>query len=229
MKTAIITGGSRGLGRALTADLTAHGWTVITDGRDAGALHAVTRDNPAVVAIAGDVTHAAHRRALVDAARQRGRLDLVVNNAGWLGPSPLPRVRTLEAGALAAVLEANVVAPAALIAEALPLLAASRGAVVNITSDASVEAYEGWGAYGSSKAALDHLSAVLAIEEPELRVWSLDPGDMRTDMHQAAFPGEDISDRPAPESVAPSVRALLARRPPSGRVKVGEPVVGAGT
>lgn len=220
--TAIVTGGSRGFGRAVVTDLVQSGWTVVTDGRDAEALRAAHPDQSAVVAVPGDVTDPAHRRALVEAASRTGRIDLLVNNAGALGPSPLPHVKDLTADALREVLDANVVAPAALITEALPLLRSSGGAIVNITSDASVEAYEGWGAYGASKAALDHLSAIVAAEEPDTAVWALDPGDMRTDMHQAAFPGEDISDRPLPEISAPAVRALAERRPPSGRVRAAE-------
>lgn len=227
MRTAIITGGSKGLGLALTNDLTEHGWTVVTDARDADALRLAVGDRAGVIPIAGDVTDPGHRAALAEAARQTGRLDLLVNNAGALGPSPLPRLAELDPAALNEVLRANVVAPAALIREVLPLLRASSGAVVNITSDASVEAYEGWAAYGASKAALDHLSAVLAVEEPELRVWALDPGELRTDMHQAAFVGEDISDRPLPETAAPALRALLDSRPPSGRLKAAALLSGA--
>lgn len=220
--TAIVTGGSRGFGRAIVTDLTRAGWAVITDGRNGAALRGAFAPGGTVTAIAGDITDPAHRSALVDAAQHTGRLDLVVNNAGALGPAPLPRLDALAADDLREVLDANVVAPAALIALALPLLRTSRGAVINITSDASVEAYEGWGAYGASKAALDHLSAILAAEEPKVSVWALDPGDMRTDMHQAAFPGEDISDRPLPEASAPAVRALVDGRPPSGRVRAAE-------
>lgn len=228
MQTAIITGGSKGFGLALVNDLTEHGWTVVTDARDADALQRAVGERAGVIAIPGDVTDPAHRAALAEAAALTGRLDLLVNNAGALGPSPLPRLAELDARAFAEVLSTNVVAPAALLREVLPLLVASEGAVVNITSDASVEAYEGWGAYGASKAALDHLSAVLAVEERRLRVWALDPGDLRTDMHQAAFVGEDISDRPLPETAAPALRALLDHRPPSGRLKAAELLSGAG-
>lgn len=216
MTVAIITGGTRGLGRALAQDLVSDGWHVIVDAR-----HLV--DLPAgVIGIEGDVADPAHRAALVDAARAVGRLDLLVNNASVLGPSPLPRLRDHSLGALEEVLRINVVAPLGLIQEALPLLVASRGAILNITSDASVEGYEGWGGYGSSKAALDQLSNVLAAEEPDVRVWAFDPGDMRTQMHQDAFPGEDISDRPEPETVIPAIRHLLAARPASARLRGSE-------
>jgi NAD(P)-dependent dehydrogenase (short-subunit alcohol dehydrogenase family) len=221
-RTAIVTGGSRGLGRALTAHLTREGWHVIIDGRDAGAVAdaaAATGAQP----VPGDVSDPAHRRELVAAARQAtGRLDLLVNNASTLGASPLPRLRELDSDVAEHIFEVNVLAPLGLIQESLPLLAANDGAVVNITSDAAVEGYEGWGGYGSSKAALEQLSNVLALEEPQVRVWWLDPGDMRTRMHQDAFPGVDISDRPEPDEVVPAIAALLARRPGSGRVRAAD-------
>jgi NAD(P)-dependent dehydrogenase (short-subunit alcohol dehydrogenase family) len=221
MSTAIITGGSRGLGLALARDLARDGWTVIVDARDEAALRAATAGTT-IGAVPGDVTDAAHRAALVAAAADTGRLDLLVNNASVLGPSPLPPLRDLTVDDLAEIHRVNVAAPLALVQEALPQLRASGGAVVNVTSDAAVEAYEGWGGYGSSKAALEQLSNVLAAEEPEVRVWWVDPGDMRTQMHQDAFPGEDISDRPEPESVVPAFRRLLAESPPSGRVRASD-------
>jgi NAD(P)-dependent dehydrogenase (short-subunit alcohol dehydrogenase family) len=225
--TAIITGGSRGLGRALAEDLVKDGWHVIVDGRDVGALREAAAATGAE-AVPGDVADANHRRELLRAARAAtGRLDLLVNNASTLGASPLPRLRNLPLDVLEHVYRVNVVAPLGLIQEALPLLAASDGAVINITSDAAVEGYEGWGGYGSSKAALEQLSNVLAHEEPQLRVWWFDPGDMRTRMHQDAFPGEDISDRPEPHTVVPAVRALLAQRPANGRVRAADLSVGA--
>src|SRR5690606_12672568 len=152
-------------------------------------------------------------------ARALGGLDLLVNNASLLGASPLPRLRDHPLDALEDVYRVNVLAPLGLVQLALPLLRESGGAVVNVTSDAAVEAYEGWGGYGSSKAALEHLSRILAAEEPEVRVWWFDPGDMRTRMRAEAFPGEDISDRPDPAEVVPALRRLLAERPPSGRVR----------
>ena len=227
MTTAIITGGSRGFGRAVAADLTAAGWDVVLDGRDEPALaEAAHQLGARAHPIVGDVTDPAHRAQLVDVARELGGLDLLVNNASDLGPSPLPQLASVSLDALARLLETNVVAPLALIQRSLPLLAASSGAVVNVTSDAAVEAYEGWGAYGLTKAALEQLSHVLSVEEPDLRVWWLDPGDMRTEMHQAAFPGEDISDRPLPDLVAPAIARLVRTRPPSGRVTAAELLAG---
>jgi NAD(P)-dependent dehydrogenase (short-subunit alcohol dehydrogenase family) len=219
--TTIITGGSRGLGRALAADLAADGWHVIIDGRDVAAV-LETADAIGAHAVPGDVTDPAHRRALVAAAEATGRLDLLVNNASTLGASPLPRLSTVPLDVVEHVYRVNVVAPLGLVQAARSLLLASDGAVLDVTSDAAVEGYEGWGVYGSSKAALEQLSNVLAAEEPGLRVWWFDPGDMRTRMHQDAFPGEDISDRPLPETVVPAVRALLRRRPPSGRVTAAD-------
>jgi NAD(P)-dependent dehydrogenase (short-subunit alcohol dehydrogenase family) len=173
-----------------------------------------------VVGIAGDVADDAHRRELVAAAASLGGLDLLVNNASALGPSPQPRLDTYPLETLRAVYDANVVAPLALAQLALPYLRRSPiGTIVNVTSDASIEPYEGWGGYGSSKAALDQLGNILGAEEPDVRVYTFDPGDMRTQMHQDAFPGEDISDRPEPESVVPALRRLLDERPPSGRYR----------
>ncbi len=222
IRTAIVTGGSRGLGRALVAGLAERGWRVVTDARDADALRAATADlGRRVVAVPGDVTDSWHRSALVTAAGDR--IDLVVNNAGGLGPSPLPAVAVYPLDELAALFAVNVVAPLALIQEALPRLAPD-GVVVDITSDASVEAYEGWGGYGATKAALDHLGRVLAVERPDLRVLTIDPGDMRTQMHQDAFPGEDISDRPLPEASVPAIIALVEGDQPSGRYRAGDVV-----
>jgi NAD(P)-dependent dehydrogenase (short-subunit alcohol dehydrogenase family) len=215
----VVTGGARGLGKALTTALVEHGWHVITDARD---VTGVAEEMPGVVAVPGDVTDAAHRRELAERVRQIGRLDLLVNNASTLGPSPLPHLADYSLSALRAVHETNVVAPLALAQELLGALRASRGVIVNITSDASVEAYPGWGGYGSAKAALDQLSAVLAAEEPDLRVYAVDPGDMRTEMHQAAFPGEDISDRPEPVTVVPALLRLLDQRPASGRYRAAD-------
>ena len=232
-RTAIITGASRGLGRALAAGLAREGFDLIIDARDAAALHAAAgalrAAGPAaqrpggtvVTAVAGDVTDPAHRAALLAAASGAGRLDLLVNNAGTLGASPLPALADYPADELRAAFEANVIAPIALTQLALPLLRASGGAVLNITSDAAVEAYAGWGGYGAAKAALEQASNVLAAEEPGVRVWWADPGDLRTDMHQLAFPGEDISDRPEPASVVPAFVRLVSERLPSGRYRAG--------
>jgi len=213
--TALVTGAGRGLGLALARSLLADGWRVVVDARRAVHLAAAL---PGAVVVPGDVTDPVHRDALAAAVGGQ-RLDLLVNNASDLGPSPLPPLAEVPLAAVRRVFEVNVIAPLALTQVLLPLLRASGGAVLNVSSDAAVEAYPGWGAYGSSKAALDQLTAVLAAEEPGLAVYSVDPGDMRTEMHQAAFPGEDISDRPAPESVVPALLRLVATRPPSGRVR----------
>jgi NAD(P)-dependent dehydrogenase (short-subunit alcohol dehydrogenase family) len=196
---------------------------LVIDARGEAALAEVAdgvRRRTPVVAIAGDVTDPDHRAALVAAAARLGGLDVLVNNAGILGPSPQPELADYPLDVLARVFAANVVAPLGLIQAALPILA--KGRIVNVTSDAGVEAYGGWGGYGSAKAALDHLSRVLAVERPDLRVWSVDPGDLRTQMHQEAFPGEDISDRPLPESVVPALIALIDSDRPSGRYRVAD-------
>jgi NAD(P)-dependent dehydrogenase (short-subunit alcohol dehydrogenase family) len=223
---ALITGGGRGLGLALARGLLSNGWRVVTDARRAGHLAAAL---PGAVVVPGDVTDPAHREALAEmvgelssAAGAPGRLDLLVNNASDLGPSPLPRLDDVPLAAARNVFETNVLAPLALTQQFLPALRAAGGIVVNVSSDAAVEAYEGWGAYGAAKAALDQLSAVLAAEEPELAVYAVDPGDMRTEMHQAAFPGEDISDRQEPEAVVPALLRLIATRPPSGRIRAAD-------
>jgi NAD(P)-dependent dehydrogenase (short-subunit alcohol dehydrogenase family) len=219
--TALITGASRGLGRALAAGLAREGFDLIIDARDAAALDAAAgalrAAGHAVTAVPGDVTDPVHREALIAAAGDR--LDLLVNNAGTLGASPLPALADYPVAELRAAFEANVIAPVALTQLALPLLRAGGGAVLNITSDAAVEAYAGWGGYGAAKAALEQASNVLAAEELAVRVWWADPGDLRTDMHQAAFPGEDISDRPSPASVVPAFVRLVTERLPSGRYR----------
>lgn len=224
-RVALVTGGSRGLGRALVLRLLADDWTVITDGRDADTLDRirVDADEPdRLVTVAGDVTDEAHRRDLRDAVNRFGRLDLLVNNASTLGQTPLPRLGRQSAANLAAVYDVNVLAPHALTTVFLPLLRANRAVVVNLTSDAAVEGYSGWGAYGASKAALEQWSNVLAAEEPELRVYRVDPGDLRTDLHQQAFPDEDISDRPLPGVAVPGLARLIEERPPSGRYRAQE-------
>jgi NAD(P)-dependent dehydrogenase (short-subunit alcohol dehydrogenase family) len=220
--TALITGASKGLGRALARALSDRGWRLVLDARSSAALSAVAAELPSAVAIRGDVSDATHREALAAAVRTAGRLDLLVNNASDLGPSPLPALGQYPLDALRRVYETDVVAPVSLIQLLLPQLRAAGGSVLNVSSDAAVEAYPGWGGYGSAKAALDQVSAVLAVEEPDLRVYAVDPGDMRTDMHQAAFPGEDISDRPEPETVVPTLLRLLDARPASGRYRAAE-------
>lgn len=229
MSVAIVTGASRGLGEAISTGLASTGWSLVIDGRDAGAL-AATEDRLALImagdnlrAVPGDITDPGHRRDLVDAAAALGGLDLLVNNAGTLGASPLPAVADYPLDELRAALEVNVVAQLGLIQAALPLLLASpRPRLINVTSDAAVEPYEGWSGYGAGKAALEHLGAVLAVERPALTVWSVDPGDLRTAMHQAAFPGEDISDRPEPATVVPAFLDLIVSDRPSGRYRAND-------
>jgi NAD(P)-dependent dehydrogenase (short-subunit alcohol dehydrogenase family) len=221
---AIVTGGARGFGRAVSAALLDRGWTVVIDARRIADLDATAAalDSPHLTCVAGDVTDATHRVALIDAAMNAGPLRLLVNNASRLGPSPQPALADYSLAELKAVYEVNVFAPLALMQAAMPALVAGDGVVVNISSDAAVEAYERWGGYGSSKAALDQMSAVAAVETPPLRVYAFDPGDMRTEMHQAAFPDEDISDRPHPESVVPAFLRLLDARPAAGRYRASE-------
>ena len=223
MPVAILTGASRGLGLALARALSERGWRVVVDARDGDALAEAVGGLAGVVAIPGDVTDAEHRRALVDAAGER--IDLLVNNASRLGPSPQPPLADYPLEELVRVYEANLFAPLALVQLALPRLAPG-AAIVNVTSDAAVEPYEGWGGYGSSKAALDQLTAILAAEHPELRVYAVDPGDMRTQMQQDAFPGEDISDRPPPEDSVPGLLALVEGSLPTGRYAARELMVG---
>jgi NAD(P)-dependent dehydrogenase (short-subunit alcohol dehydrogenase family) len=225
VSVALVTGGSRGLGKALTRGLLSRGWSVVTDARGSSELGAAAAElraglSPGAVLIAraGDVTDAAHRDALMRSAADLGGLDLVVNNAGILGPSPQPALVDYPVEWLSEVFAANTIAPLAIVQGALPLLRGSLNPrVLNITSDAAIEAYAGWGGYGSSKAALEQLGRVLAMEEPWLRVWSVDPGDMATQMHQEAFPGENISDRPPPAGAAKTLIHLVESNQPSGR------------
>ncbi len=224
MPTAVITGASRGLGRAVASALAADGWDLVVDGRDPDALHtAVATFAPPgrVQALPGNINDPRHRADLAEAVAAAGGLDVLVNNAGALGPSPLPPLAEYPLDALAALLETNVVAQLGVTQSLLPLLRPG-GVVVMVTSDAAREAYPGWGGYGASKAALEQVAAVLAAERPDLRVYAFDPGDLRTDMHQAAFPGEDISDRPEPESAVPALRRLLRGDLPSGRHSAAE-------
>ncbi|MGO9929413.1 MAG: SDR family NAD(P)-dependent oxidoreductase [Mycobacterium sp.] len=227
---AIVTGASRGFGKAVTAALLDRGWAVVGDARRAPELETTARElnSSRLIALPGDVTDASHRDALVAAATKAGPLCLLVNNASRLGPSPQPALADYPPSELWAVYQANVFAPLALIQAALPTLTGNAGVIINLTSDAAVEPYQGWGGYGSSKAALDQLSAVLATEVSvtsvvsPVAVYAFDPGDMRTEMHQAAFPGEDISDRAEPESVVPALLRLLDTRPPAGRYRAAD-------
>ena len=219
MPVAVVTGASKGLGLALTRALADRGWSVVVDARDGDTLQRAIAGRSGVTVVPGDVTDPAHRAELVAVVERLGRLDLLVNNASTLGASPLPRLDVLPLDTYRQTLEVNVVAPLALVQALLPLLRTSDGRIVNITSDAGVEGYETWGGYGSSKAALEQLSNVLAAEESGVRVYWVDPGDMRTDMHQDAFPGEDISDRPPPAASVPGILALVEGDEPSGRYR----------
>src|SRR3954454_13401633 len=229
MKVAIITGASRGFGREVAKALVSAEWAVVVDGRDEIALSGAASEfaelagyAERVRAIAGDVADPEHRHRLASVAAELGRLDLLVNNASVLGPSPQPKLADYPLDVLADVYRVNTIAPVGLIQETLEALRASKGVIVNVTSDAGVEGYEGWGGYGSSKAALEQVSNVLAAEEPDVAVYWFDPGDMRTQMHQEAFPGEDISDRPEPATIVPALLRLLERRPASGRYRASD-------
>ena len=211
----------RALARALADD----GWSLVVDARGETALSATAAELAAhtnVVAVAGDVTDPQHRAALLDAADELGGVDLLVNNASGLGPSPQPALAEYPLAVLTALYDTNVVAPLALAQLALPALRARHGTIVNVTSDAAVEPYAGWGGYGSTKAALEQLGRILGVEEADVHVYTFDPGDMRTQMHQDAFPGEDISDRPEPESVVPALLRLVHDGPASGRFRAGD-------
>jgi NAD(P)-dependent dehydrogenase (short-subunit alcohol dehydrogenase family) len=219
LPVAIVTGASQGLGLALAEALADRGWALVVDARRsgrhdaAGSRHAV---RTTVAGVGGDVTDPAHRAELARIAASLGTVGLLVNNASTLGTSPLPTLDAIEPETLLRIFDVNVVAPLALVHDLGELLD-ERATVVNITSDAAVEPYPGWGGYGASKAALEHASRVLAVERPDLRVLVVDPGDMRTEMHQDAFPGEDISDRPEPETRVPALLALIEGEQPSGR------------
>lgn len=225
MTTALITGASAGLGRALAEALARRGVVLVIDARGAEALAAtaaILEAHTTVTAVVGDVTDPGHRAALVAAVGRLGGLDLLVHNASTLGPTPLRPLAELDADDLAATLTTNLVAPHALTRLLLPALRASEGTVLAISSDAAVEHYETWGPYAAAKAGLDHLVGTYAAEEPQIRWYAVDPGDMRTAMHQAAFVGEDISDRPLPEAVVPRLLRLLGERPMSGRYRAAD-------
>jgi NAD(P)-dependent dehydrogenase (short-subunit alcohol dehydrogenase family) len=228
MPLAIVTGASRGLGLALARELAAQQWALVLDARGASDLESVARElgrQTEVAAIPGDVADAGHRHDLISAAGDT--IDLLVNNASSLGPSPQPALAEYPLGPLEHVYAVNVFAPLRLAQLALPRLS-DDGVIINVTSDAAVEPYEGWGGYGSSKAALEQLTAILAAEHPSLRIYAVDPGDMRTRMHQEAFPGEDISDRPPPEDSVPGLVALINGGLPSGRYRAKEVAADAG-
>jgi len=225
----LITGASIGLGRALAVELARQGWNLTVDARTPEALgrtEHLLREiaeprHASIRALPGDITDVAHREHLIAVATATGPLDLIVNNASDLGGSPLPPLRQLDAAAYENLLRTNALAPQQLIRAAIDALAAD-AVIINVSSDAGVEHYENWGGYGSTKAALDHLTLTWAAEEPQFTWYAVDPGDLRTAMHQAAFPGEDISDRPEPESVAPVLAALVGSGLPSGRYRAGD-------
>lgn len=223
MPVALVTGGSAGLGRALTHALADLGWTVLTDGRRADRLAAARR--PGVLHLVGDVADEDHRHALAREVDRHGRLDLLVHNASTLGPLPLRPLREVDDAHLRQVWEVNTAAPHALTRLLLPHLLASDGVLVSLSSDAAVEHYETWGPYAASKAALDHLTLTVGVEE-RLASYAVDPGDLRTEMHQAACPGEDISDLPAPESVVPALLRLVWNRPEPGRYRLSDELAG---
>jgi NAD(P)-dependent dehydrogenase (short-subunit alcohol dehydrogenase family) len=218
-RVALVTGGSAGLGRELVLALHRHQWTVVTDARHPDRFAGLPDD---LTTLAGDVTDAEHRDALASEIHRLGRLDLLVHNASSLGPSPLPRLENLTIEDLTSVWRPNIGAPLVLTSQLIAFLRTSGGTILSVSSDAAVEHYEGWGLYGASKAALDHLTLQYATENPSIRGYAFDPGDMRTDMHQAAFPGEDISDRPLPETVVPALLDLIESGRPSGRYRAAD-------
>jgi NAD(P)-dependent dehydrogenase (short-subunit alcohol dehydrogenase family) len=227
MSVALVTGASRGLGNALATALAVRHWSLVVDGREPDALAGAAAGleaagASAVHAVTGDVADPSHRAGLVEAVEAAGGLDLLVNNASTLGPSPQPALAHYPPAALERVYAVNTFAPLALVQALLPHLLADGGRIVNITSDAAVEPYAGWGGYGSSKAALEQLTAILGVEQPRLRVYAFDPGDMRTRMHQQAFPGEDISDRPEPHTVVPALLRLVEGDLASGRFRAAD-------
>ena len=216
-RVALVTGGSAGLGLALTRALAEQGWRVVTDGRSAEKFKEA--ELPAGVAVVvGDLTDTHHRERLLAEVTSYGRLDLLVHNASTLGPLPMRPLAEMDLGDLQQVWRTNVGGPLVLTSMLLPWLQAGDGVLLSISSDAAVNHYEGWGLYGASKAALDHVTLTYAAEA-DLTAYAVDPGDMRTAMHQDAFPGEDISDRPLPETVVPRLLALLDARPASGRYR----------
>jgi NAD(P)-dependent dehydrogenase (short-subunit alcohol dehydrogenase family) len=216
---ALITGASKGLGFVLADFLATRGYHVILTARHEDQLEAAAGQigvgQPAITTLTGDVTDPDHRRQILESVRQYGRLDILVNNASTLGPLPMPDLTSYPLEGLRRAFEVNTLAPVALVQLLQPFLATGQGLVVNLSSDAAVGAYQGWGGYGASKAALDLISQTLAkeLQTENIAVVSVDPGDMRTAMHQAAFPGEDISDRPLPETTLPFWAWLFGQDP----------------
>jgi NAD(P)-dependent dehydrogenase (short-subunit alcohol dehydrogenase family) len=225
VSVAIVTGATKGFGRAVADALSQAGWRVIGNGRTSGTIQSAAESfkRPEnVKLIRGDINDPEHLQMLVTAAKSLGHLKLLVNNAGTLGPSPLPALSAVRAEDMRDIFESNVIAPLRLMQLALPVIVNDNGVIINLTSDAAPEHYEGWGPYGVSKSALEKLTAVFALENPQIRCYTLDPGDMQTDMHQAAFPGEDISDRALPEESAPSILVLATSDYPSGRYRAAD-------
>ncbi|MEO6955831.1 MAG: SDR family NAD(P)-dependent oxidoreductase [Antricoccus sp.] len=214
MQVALITGGSAGLGLAMIRALTDGGWTVVTDSRHPGPLARIAAEQ--VLTVPGDIADPTHRDRLAAEVNRLGQLDLLMHNASTLGPLPMTQLRALSAAAFTNIFEVNVGAPLLLTQLVIPILSASRGILLSVSSDASVSHYECWGGYGASKAALDHVVLTVGAEEG-IKAYAVDPGDMRTQMQQDAFPGEDISDRPLPDSVVPHLLGLIQRQPESGR------------
>ena len=221
-RTAIITGASRGLGLTLAKALAERGWNLIINARNAEALYQVQKElkqQTEVIAISGDVRDEVHLLQFPEHLQRFGQLDLLINNASTLGASPQPHLMDFPIEAIHQVFHTNVIAPLSLLQRVRPWLHEG-SKVINISSDAAVAAYPGWGGYGASKAALDHLSAILAQEQPDWKIYWVDPGDMRTQMHQEAFPNEDISDRPLPETTLPAFLHLIEKDYSSGRYVV---------
>ena len=232
MPTVLVTGAGQGLGRGLATALANRGWRVVITARTESDLVAVADEVAAgsdVVLLTGDITDPAHRSRLVDAVESLGSLDVLVNSASTLGPRGLGPLAALGADELSDILTTNVIAAHALTIAVLPKLRQAAGIVLNVSSDAAVEHYQTWGGYAASKAALDHLTSTLAAEEPGILAYAVDPGDMRTQMHQDAFPGVDIGDRPLPDEVAvPGILRLLDARPASGRYRAADLLAATG-
>lgn len=224
-KTALITGASRGLGLAIATALAHEGWQLLLNGRNPKALLQAQNKLSAltkVEAISGDVMDEIHLIQFPQRIAQFGQIDLVINNASTIGPSPQPKLLDYPIETIHQIFHTNVIAPLSLLQKIREYLS-QKAIIINVSSDAAVEAYEGWGGYGASKAALDHLTAILAVEQPDWRVYAVDPGDMQTQMHQEAFPNEDISDRPLPEEVAvPALLHLIKVQRKSGRYQAQE-------
>jgi NAD(P)-dependent dehydrogenase (short-subunit alcohol dehydrogenase family) len=220
-KSALITGASKGLGYALAEHLAQNGWNLLINARNAKQLLEARNhleQFTKVIAISGDVRDELHLLQLAEALESnQWQPDLVVNNASALGVSPMPHLLDHPVEDLHVIFHTNMIAPISLLQKVKPYLK-SDATIINVSSDAGAGAYETWGAYGGSKAGLDHMTDILAKEYPAWRFYAFDPGDMRTEMHQAAFPGQDISDRPLPtEQAVPAIIRLIENELPGGR------------